>query len=120
MKLNDKTYLGEIKVRSFNINQYDTYFLETAKLNNLLESAKIRDLGIVYVNFFKTEEYNKWDYIIFNLKARTNKWNKDNSPVVEYIPMNTRTFVDSVNKTSKYVIRLKFEKEIDRKGTIII
>lgn len=117
-KINGKTYLLEVKVRGNTINQYPDYFLETAKLNNLMESAKIQNLGVVYINYFKTEDPQKWDYIIFNLRARANAWNENNKPTVEFIPMNEKTFESRDKKVQKLVIRLNFNDRIDTKGTI--
>lgn len=120
MQIKGQIYLGEVKVRNFTIDKYDNYFIETEKLNNLLMSAKIKNLGIVYVNYFKTDSPENWNWILFNLRERANKWNKDNIPSVEFIEMNDRTFVSTENKRHKLIIRLKFDPQIDRKGTLIL
>ena len=80
--------------------------------------GKIKNLGNVYINFFKTGESDKWDFIIFNMCKRIKEWNKENTPTAELIPMNLKTFESRELKYPKFVIRLNFEKDKDRKGTI--
>lgn len=118
MKLNNKFYLGEVKVRDFKIDKYDTYFFETEKLNNLVMTAKVKKLGIVYINYFKTHEPYTWNYIIFNINARIREWGIKGAPEVNCIYMNDKTFVSKNNKIPKFVIKLKYEKDKDHKGTI--
>jgi hypothetical protein len=120
MKMNDRTYLIEVKVRQFEIDKYDSYFLEMAKLNNLQTSAKAGNLGILYINYFKTEDPEIYDYIIFNMDARFKEWAKGNTPAIQTISMNERTFVSTDSKIPKFVIQLKYEKNKDKKGTITL
>lgn len=120
MKMNDRTYLIEVKVRGFEIDKYDSYFLEVVKLNNLQISAKAGSLGILYINYFKTEDPNIYDYIIFNMDARFKEWALGNTPKIETISMNSKTFVSTEDKIPKFVIQLKYEKNKDSKGTIKI
>jgi len=120
MKMNGKTYLIEVKVRQFEIDKYDSYFLEMAKLNNLQISAKAGNLGILYINYFKTEDPNTYDYIIFNMNARFKEWASGSIPPVQTISMNEKTFVSTEDKIPKFVIQLKYESNKDKKGAITL
>lgn len=113
----DQTILIEVKVRDNTIDRYPDYFLEVDKLNNLADTAKRLGHKILYINYFKTDDPGKWDFIIFNLNKRFDEWPIKGVPNVQYIPMNERTFVSSDKKVSKWVIKLKYEPDKDKKGT---
>lgn len=109
--------LIETKVRNFSINNYQEFILEIEKLDKISNAAKSNNLKILYINFFKTDEPEKWDYIIFNITGRIRKWDEE-KPEVKCIYANDKTFVSTMNKRDKWVIMLKYDITIDQRGTI--
>jgi len=110
--------LFEIKVRDFDVNTYNTYFLEVAKFKNLFEAGERTGHTILYINFFKTDDPERWEYISFNLSKRIEHWRKNGSPATERIRMNKETFISRQEKIYKDVIRLSYEPEMDKKGWV--
>lgn len=110
--------LIEIKVRDNTINQYPDYILEVEKLDKLVNAAKAHNHKILYINFFKTEVPEQWDYIIFNITARLREWAEHGPPSAQCILANDKTFVSKDNKREKWIIRLKYEDDKDQKGRL--
>lgn len=113
----DLTALIEVKVRNNLIDQYPDYILEIEKLDKLVNAAKAKDHKILYINFFKTEVPEQWDYIIFNISGRLREWNEHGAPTPQCILANDKTFVSKENKREKWIIRLKYEDDKDQKGS---
>lgn len=114
----DITTLIEIKVRDNAINKYPDHILEVEKLDKLVNAAKAKDHKILYINFFKTEAPEQWDYIIFNITGRLREWAEHGPPSPQCILANDKTFVSKETKREKWIIRLKYEDDKDQKGTI--
>jgi len=115
---NGTKIMGEIKVRDFELDKYPDYILQVDKLINLGKRAK--ELGfhkIYYINFFKTQTPAIKEFIIFNLSARIKLW-KVTPPIVQEKYMNAATFQSKSYKVPKKVIMLKYEEEMDSKGTL--
>jgi len=120
IKTVDKTILGEIKIRNFGINKYNTYILEVEKLLGLCKKAhKDKFDRIYYVNFFESEHPNNKDFIIFNLLPRIKEW-KINSPKIEQKYMNAKTYISDDYKIIKNVIMLEYRSDIDAKGILTL
>lgn len=111
------TTLIETKVRDNKIDVYPDYILEVEKLEKLVNAAKPNNHKILYINFFKTYEPEKWDYIIFNITGRIRKWDEE-KPEVKCIYANDKTFVSKQNKRDKWVILLKYDESMDQRGQI--
>jgi hypothetical protein len=109
--------LIEIKVRDNTINQYPDYILEVEKLDKLVNAAKAHNNRILYINFFKTEVPEQWDYIIFNITARLREWEINGAPTPKVIYANEMTYVSKEKKKEKWVITLKYEPDKDEKGS---
>lgn len=86
-KINKQIAIGEVKVRFEN---YDTYFLELDKLNNLrqkrdeLMKKYNLDINIYYINFVYDKAYlwditnlNENDYNIIEKKLQKNDWDQE-------------------------------------------
>jgi hypothetical protein len=114
----DITTLIEIKVRDNTINQYPDHILEVEKLDKLVIAAKAKNHKILYINFFKTEAPEQWDYIIFNMTGRIREWNEHGPPTAQIILANDKTFVSKENKREKWIIKLKYEDDKDQKGSL--
>lgn len=114
----DRKAIFEIKVRDFPIDKYPDYFLEVAKFRNLYSGAERTGHKLLYINYFITDEPDKWEYIVFNLSRRIDEWKVNGAPATERIRMNRRTFVSTNDKIYKDVIRLSYEPEKDRKGWV--
>lgn len=114
----DRKAIFEIKVRNFGIDTYPDYFLELAKFRNLYAGAEKTGNKLLYINYFISEEPDKWDYIVFNLSRRIEEWRVNGAPATERIRMNRKTFVSTYDKIYKDVIRLSYEQEKDRKGWV--
>lgn len=114
----DRKAIFEIKVRSFGINAYPDYFLEVAKFKNLYAGAERTGHKLLYINYFITEEPDRWEYIVFNLSRRIEEWKVKGSPVIEKVRMNAKTFVSKTEKIYKEIIRLEYEPDKDRKGWV--
>jgi hypothetical protein len=112
------TTIIEIKVRDNTINQYPDWILEVEKLDKLVNAAKAKNHKILYINFFKTEVPEQWDYIIFNITGRLKEWNEHGPPAPQCILANDKTFVSKENKREKWIIKLKYEEDKDQKGRI--
>lgn len=114
----EQTALIEIKVRENTINQYPDHIIEVEKLEKLVNSAKAKNHKILYINFFRTEEPEHWDFIIFNISGRLKEWAEHGPPTPQCILANDKTFVSKDNKREKWIIRLNYEKDMDQKGSI--
>lgn len=114
----DITTLIEIKVRDNTINQYPDWILEVEKLDKLSNAAKAKNHKILYINFFKTEAPEKWDYIIFNMTGRIRKWSEGDKPELRCLFANDKTFVSKEDKRDKWVIMLKFDDSMDERGSL--
>ena len=112
---NQKTVLGEIKVRNIEINKYPDYILEVSKLISLIN--KYKKLGsdrIYYINFFSNKIEGIKDFIVFDLTARMKVW-KENKPKIYKKYMNKVTYISN-EKVCKEVIMLQYDEKIDMKG----
>jgi hypothetical protein len=112
------TTLIETKVRDNNVNQYPDYILEIEKLDKLMNAAKAKDHKILYINFFKTDAPETWDYIIFNITGRLREWSEHGPPTPQCLLANDKTFVSTEKKREKWILRLKYESDKDQKGTL--
>ena len=108
----------EIKVRSFGIHSFNNYFLEIAKFKNLYEAGERTGNTILYINFFKTEDPDRWDYLVFNITKRVEEWKVKGSPAIERVRMNAKTFVSKTDKIYKDIIRLEYEEDKDKTGSV--
>jgi hypothetical protein len=114
---NDKKILGEIKVRSFQINKYPDYILEGSKLISLINRKKKDGFDLIYyINFF-TNKDKLYDFIVFDLTARIKTW-KINKPIITKMWMNAETHLSTTIKVPKEVILLKYDPEMDCKGIL--
>ena len=102
----DKSIIGEIKVRSFDISKYPDYILQVDKLLGLIKRAKANKFDkIYYINFFISDKKGHIDYIIFELTERINEW-KINRPQIKNMLMNAETHKSKEYKVWKDVILL--------------
>lgn len=112
--------IGEVKVRSFEINKYDDYIIEVAKLIRLMKKREQNEYDkICYINFFEHPKKTLKDFIVFNLSERIKEW-KNKKPEVKKMWMNETTYLSKTKKVEKEVIMLKYDEKIDCKGTINI
>lgn len=108
--------LAEVKVRNFEINTYPDYILQVDKLISLCKKATAKkNDSIYYINFFKTTEAYRQDFIVFNLMPRIKEW-KINKPIIVKKWMNAETYKSNY-KIEKEVILLEFDKTKDMKGS---
>ena len=114
----DRKAIFEIKVRDFPIDKYPDYFLEVAKFRNLYAGAERTGHKLLYINYFSTEEPERWDYIVFNLSRRIEEWKVNGAPATERIRMNRKTFVSTYDKIYKDIIRLEYEEDKDKTGSV--
>ena len=114
----DITAIIETKVRDNTINLYPDYIMETEKLFNLISAATANNHKILYINFFKTEKPEQWDYIIFNISCRIREWGEHGSPDAQCILASDKSFISKEKKKEKWIIRLKYEQDKDEKGTL--
>jgi len=110
----------EIKCRDFDVYKYPNYFLELSKFQNLYKGSERTGYKLLYINFFKTDKENVWDYIVFNLSRRIEEWKINGAPATERILMNKKTFVSRQDKIYKETIRLSYEHDKDLKGTVLL
>lgn len=117
---NDKTILGEIKVRNIKIDDYNDYILEVSKLVSLInKSKKIKSDKIYYINFFPNKVEGIKDFIVFDLSPRIKDW-KINKPKVIQKYMNKVTYLSTDDKILKEVIMLQYDPSLDLRGLISI
>lgn len=110
----DPSIFGEIKVRDFSIDQYNTYIIELQKLNNL---SKLSDNGyhVQYTNFFITPQ-GTYDAIVFDIPKRIKMYReKGIQNFVQRLWCNKATYRSRNNKTEKLVIYLEYNPDIDVK-----
>lgn len=114
--IDDKTIIGEIKVRNFKTDKYPDYILQVDKLIGLIKRATRNNYDkIYYVNFFKSEDNTRKEFIIFDLTVRIKEW-KVNRPTVKRMLMNAETHKSTEVKVFKDVILLKYDENIDMRG----
>lgn len=64
---NDRKFNIELKIRNMDMNKYDSIFIETNKVSNLLLDYVINGIEPLYINFFQTKEH----LAIWNLNKLT-------------------------------------------------
>jgi hypothetical protein len=116
----DKQILGEIKVRSCEIDEYPDYILEVNKVINLIKKKKLNNYdSIYYINFFQNKNNALIDFIVFNLYERAKTW-KTVKPIIIKKWMNAETYLSKSNKVEKQIMLLKYDEKIDMKGTFVL
>lgn len=111
-----RTIIGEVKVRNFELGKYPDYILQVDKVVNLNKQAVTNHYDLIYyINFFKSSEPNRVDFIIFNLTERIKEW-RSIRPEVKKMWMNSETHLSTTNKTEKEVILLRYNEKIDMTG----
>lgn len=110
--------IGEVKVRNFKSDKYPDYILEVGKLISLCKKAKAKgSKEIMYFNFFKTDNPETMDFIVFNLTPRIQDW-QINKPLIIHMYMNQCTYLSLTKKVEKQIIMLRYDENIDKRGTI--
>ncbi len=103
VKPNCASTFGEIKIRDFPIDKYDTYIIEAQKMNNLAKFVN-KNYDVQYTNFFLNKN-GTYDCIVFNIPYRVALYRKQGQEnVIKKLWCNEKTYQSRVKKIEKDVV----------------